>query len=111
MDVLRGVPGAPSLERIDVVQPVLFAMMVSLARLWGVCGVRPDVVIGHSQGELAAAHVAGGISLPDAARVVALRSKMLAGLAGRGRMASIALGAQELAERLRRWGGRIVIAA
>ena len=111
LDVLRGVPGAPSLERIDVVQPVLFAMMVSLAELWRACGVHPAVVVGHSQGELAAAHVAGGLSLPDAARVVAVRSKMLAGLTGGGRMASVALGREALAERLARWDGRIVLAA
>ncbi len=110
-DVLREAPQAPTLERIDVVQPVLFAMMVSLAGLWRACGVRPDLVVGHSQGEIAAAHVAGGLSLQDAARVVAVRSKMLAGLTGGGRMASIGLGTGELAERLRRWDGRIVIAA
>ena len=57
--VLRGDSGAPSLDRVDVVQPVLFAVMVSLAGLWLACGVRPDAVVGHSQGEIAAAHVAG----------------------------------------------------
>ncbi len=110
-DVLRGLPGAPTIERIDVVQPVLLAMMVSLARLWRACGVHPDLVVGHSQGELAAAHVAGGLSLPDAAHVVAVRSKMLAALTGGGRMASVALGTRALAERLEQWDGRIVIAA
>ncbi|MGH2855320.1 MAG: SDR family NAD(P)-dependent oxidoreductase, partial [Solirubrobacteraceae bacterium] len=104
-------PGAPSLERIDVIQPVLFAMMVSLAALWRACGVHPAAVVGHSQGEIAAAHVAGALSLHDAAQVVAQRSKALASLAGKGRMASVALGARALAERLERWGGRIVIAA
>ncbi len=111
LDVLREVPGAPTLERIDVVQPVLFAMAVSLAGLWRACGVRPDVVVGHSQGEVAAAHVAGGLSLPDAARLAVVRSKLVAGLTGGGRMASVALGAETLAERLQRWDGRIVIAA
>jgi acyl transferase domain-containing protein/acyl carrier protein len=111
MDVLRGTPGAPSLERVDVVQPVLFAMMVSLAALWRACGVHPDVILGHSQGEIAAAHVAGGLSLQDAARVVARRSRVLASLTGKGRMASVALAAPELSERLVRWGERLVIAA
>jgi acyl transferase domain-containing protein/NAD(P)-dependent dehydrogenase (short-subunit alcohol dehydrogenase family)/acyl carrier protein len=111
MDVLRDAPQAPSLQRVDVVQPVLFTMMVSLAALWRACGVRPDAVVGHSQGEIAAAHVAGGLSLADAARVVALRSKLLVGIVGRGRMASVASGEQEVAQRLRGWDGRIVIGA
>ena len=58
-DVLRGVPGAPRLERPDVVQPVLFTMMVALARVWRWLGVVPAAVAGHSQGEIAAAYVAG----------------------------------------------------
>ena len=78
IDVLRGAPGAPGLDRVDVVQPVLFAVMVSLAELWRSVGVGPDAVIGHSQGEIAAAYVAGALSLRDAARVVALRSRLLA---------------------------------
>lgn len=108
--VLGGASGAPPLERLDVVQPVLFAIMVSLVELWRACGVQPDVVIGHSQGEIAAAHVAGGLELSDAARIVALRSQALAALPREGRMASVSLGADELGERLRRWDGRLVIA-
>jgi acyl transferase domain-containing protein/NADP-dependent 3-hydroxy acid dehydrogenase YdfG len=103
--------GALDMDRLDVVQPLLFAVMVSLSVLWRACGVHPSAVIGHSQGEIAAAHVAGGLSLEDAARIVALRSRALTSLEGRGRMASVSLGAQELAERLRRWDGRLVIAA
>ncbi|WP_225851358.1 acyltransferase domain-containing protein, partial [Streptomyces sp. HPF1205] len=59
------------LERVDVVQPVLFAVMVSLAAVWRSLGVEPAAVVGHSQGEIAAAAVAGALSLGDAARVVA----------------------------------------
>jgi acyl transferase domain-containing protein/acyl carrier protein len=109
--VLRGVAGAPSLERSEVVQPVLFAVMVSLARLWGACGVRPDAVLGHSQGEIAAACVAGGLSLQDAAQVVACRSRALRALADRGGMASIAASAQAVGGLIGRFTGRVSIAA
>ncbi|MCX4758902.1 type I polyketide synthase [Kitasatospora purpeofusca] len=96
--VLRGRPGAPGLDRVDVVQPALFAVMVSLAALWEAAGVRPDAVIGHSQGEIAAAHVAGALSLEDAAAVVALRSRAIAGLGltGRGAMAAVPLPVAEV---------------
>ncbi|MCQ4212727.1 SDR family NAD(P)-dependent oxidoreductase [Streptomyces longispororuber] len=101
VEVIRGVEGAPSLERVEVVQPVLFAVMVSLARLWRACGVEPDAVVGHSQGEIAAACVAGALSLEDAARVVALRARALAELRGHGAMLSLRVGRAE-AERLLR---------
>ncbi|HWO65199.1 MAG TPA: SDR family NAD(P)-dependent oxidoreductase, partial [Umezawaea sp.] len=77
------------LSRVDVVQPVLWAVMVSLAGVWRSVGVEPSVVVGHSQGEIAAAVVAGALSLEDGARVVALRSKAIGKLAGRGGMVSV----------------------
>ncbi|GAA3440284.1 hypothetical protein GCM10018954_099070 [Kutzneria kofuensis] len=85
------------LDRVDVVQPVSFAVMVSLAAVWESVGVRPDAVIGHSQGEIAAACVAGALSLADAAKIVSLRSRVIAEeLAGRGGMLSIALDPGEI---------------
>ena len=89
-DVLRGADGAPGLDRVDVVQPVLFAVMVSLAAALAGVGVEPAAVVGHSQGEIAAAHVAGGLSLDDAARLTVVRSRALVGLMGRGGMVSVA---------------------
>ncbi|WP_326595584.1 type I polyketide synthase [Streptomyces sp. NBC_01803] len=109
--VLRQAPGAPELTADDVVQPVLWAVMVSLAELWTACGVRPAAVVGHSQGEIAAACVAGALSLDDAARVVALRSRLLARLAGRGGMASVAASLTATTERLAPWNGRLAVAA
>ncbi|MDC3985913.1 type I polyketide synthase [Polyangium jinanense] len=109
--VLRGEPGAPSLERVDVVQPALFAVMIGLAALWRAMGVAPDAVIGHSQGEIAAAYVAGALSLEDAAAVVALRSRALTRLAGRGAMAAVELSAAALAPYLAPFGARVAIAA
>ncbi len=110
-EVLRGVNGAPGLERVDVVQPALFAVMVSLAALWQECGVRPNAVLGHSQGEIAAAYVAGGLSLGDAARVVALRSRALTRLADLGGMVSVACGVEEIEQLLGSFDGRVGVAA
>ncbi|MRH92287.1 SDR family NAD(P)-dependent oxidoreductase [Nocardia sp. SYP-A9097] len=98
-------------DRVDVVQPVLFSVMVSLSSLWRSFGVEPAAVVGHSQGEIAAAVVAGGLSLADGAKVVALRSQAIAVLAGRGGMASVPLPVAELTARLRDWTDRISIAA
>ncbi|MFG2843342.1 type I polyketide synthase [Kitasatospora sp. NPDC048296] len=112
IEVLRGEAPAELLERVDVLQPASFAVMVGLAAVWASVGVLPDAVVGHSQGEIAAAYVAGALSLEDAARVVAVRSQVIArGLAGRGGMASVGLPEDRLAERLERWGGKVEIAA
>ncbi|WP_336924243.1 SDR family NAD(P)-dependent oxidoreductase, partial [Streptomyces sp. JWR5-1] len=111
LDVVRGEPDAPGLDRVDVVQPVLWAVMVSLAELWRHHGVEPAAVLGHSQGEIAAAAVAGVLSLADAARVVALRSQALRALAGRGGMVSVAQSADRVRERITAWDGRISLAA
>ncbi|GAA0970201.1 hypothetical protein GCM10009576_009470 [Streptomyces rhizosphaericus] len=111
-DVLREAEGAPGFDRVDVVQPVLFAVMVSLARLWRSVGVVPDAVMGHSQGEIAAACVAGALSLEDAAKVVALRSQAIAAsLAGRGGMVSVGLPVDQVKERIVSWDGAISVAA
>ncbi|WP_327091566.1 SDR family NAD(P)-dependent oxidoreductase [Nonomuraea sp. NBC_01738] len=87
-------------ECVDVLQPRLWAVMVSLAAVWESLGVRPAAVIGHSQGEIAAAVVAGALSLEDGARVVALRSRALAEICGRGGMVAVALSEAEVRERL-----------
>ncbi|MDN0195768.1 type I polyketide synthase [Streptomyces sp. S.PNR 29] len=102
----------PLWARVDVVQPVLWAVMVSLAAVWRSFGVEPAAVVGHSQGEVAAACVAGGLSLEDGARVVAVRSRLVREkLSGRGGMGSVALPVAEVEERLARFEGRIGVAA
>ncbi|WP_063771871.1 type I polyketide synthase [Kitasatospora mediocidica] len=112
VDVLRGDAPAELLERVDVLQPASFAVMVGLAAVWASVGVVPDAVVGHSQGEIAAACVSGALSLEDAARIVAVRSRVIAGsLAGRGGMASVALSEADAVERLGRWADRVEVAA
>ncbi|MFJ1709421.1 type I polyketide synthase, partial [Kitasatospora sp. NPDC088346] len=98
-------------ERVDEVQPLLFAVMVSLAALWASYGVVPAAVAGHSQGEIAAAVVAGALTLEDGARVVALRSRALRVLAGHGGMLSVSLPAEQVRERIAPYGERLALAA
>ncbi|MEU0486391.1 acyltransferase domain-containing protein, partial [Streptosporangium sp. NPDC006013] len=93
-DVLAGRADA---DRIDVVQPALFALQIGLARLWAANGVVPAAVVGHSLGELAAAHVAGALTLAEAARVVGVRSRLYRRLSGAGAMALVGLGWEETA--------------
>ncbi len=86
--------------------------MVSLARLWQAHGVTPDAVIGHSQGEIAAAVVSGALSLEDGARVVALRSRAIGRvLAGAGGMMSVQVSAAEAEEYLTPYDGAVSVAA
>ncbi|WP_203842936.1 type I polyketide synthase, partial [Winogradskya humida] len=98
-------------DAADVVQPLLWAVMVSLAAVWEAAGVHPSAVVGHSQGEIAAAVVAGMLSLEDGARVVALRSQSLRALAGAGGMMSVSEPAAVVEKRLERFAGRLSLAA
>jgi acyl transferase domain-containing protein/thioesterase domain-containing protein len=79
----------------EVAQPALFALQVALCALWRSWGIEPTVVVGHSLGEIAAAHVAGAIALDDAARLVVLRGRVLQRSAGRGKMAAVELDEDE----------------
>ncbi|WP_262371761.1 acyltransferase domain-containing protein, partial [Streptomyces sp. WAC01526] len=88
--VLHNAPDQPTLDRVDVVQPALWAVMVALATTCRGLGIRPAAVLGHSQGEIAAATIAGALTLQDAARITALRSQLLTTLAGNGAMTSLA---------------------
>ncbi|WP_024806379.1 type I polyketide synthase [Nocardia sp. BMG51109] len=99
------------LDEIDVLQPTLFAIQVALAAWWRSVGVVPDAVTGHSMGEVAAAHVAGALELPDAAAVICERARLLRTLSGRGAMAVVELPADRLAPRLAEFGAGIGIAA
>ena len=92
---LNATASSSRLGEIDVVQPTLFAVSVALAALWRSWGVEPEAVIGHSMGEVAAAHTAGALSLEDAAAVICRRSKLLRRICGQGEMAMVQLSAAQ----------------
>ncbi|MEE1803371.1 type I polyketide synthase [Streptomyces sp. JV176] len=111
LDVFTGKSGDAWLERVDELQPVLWAMSVGLAELWRASGVEPDVVIGHSQGEIAAATVAGILSYEDGALVVARRSAVVRRTCGRGRMLAVDLDRDAALAAVEPFGGRVALAA
>ena len=110
LEAVRG-GRSPSLDRLDVVQPVLFAVMVSLAAQWRALGIHPNAVVGHWQGEIAAAYIAGALSLRNAAKVVTLGSKAISAIAGKGGMVSVPRPVQQVCALIEPWGGSISIAA
>ncbi len=91
VEFVSGEAGDGWLDGIDTLQPTLWGMSVALAELWREAGVEPDVVIGHSMGEVAAATVAGILSYEDAARVIARRSAIAQSKAGKGQMLAVDL--------------------
>lgn len=95
VEQLRATPDTSRLAEIDVVQPALFAIQVSLAALWASWGVTPAAVVGHSMGEAAAAYVAGALTLDDAARIICMRSQLMKQVSGKGAMALVGLTRQE----------------
>jgi acyl transferase domain-containing protein len=108
-DVLREREGAPPFARLDVIQPLLFAIGCSLAELWGAFGVHPGAVLGHSVGEIAAAVTCGALTPADGARVATTWGRSTMRLEGTGSMASLPLSAAATEARLERWRGRLAI--
>jgi myxalamid-type polyketide synthase MxaE and MxaD len=99
------------LDRTEVAQPALFALQVALAELWRSWGIVPHAVLGHSLGEVAAAHVAGALSLEDAVRVVFHRGRLMQQAAGKGRTAAVEGPAEDTLRALAGWEGRVGLAA
>ena len=99
------------LEHVEVIQPTLTCVQIALAEQLRAWGVLPRAVVGHSMGEVAAAYIAGALSLEDAVRVIVTRSRLLAEIAGAGAMALLDLDERETAQRIANVSDRVSIAA
>ena len=86
------------IHNIDVIQPAIFSIQIALVELWKSWGVVPDAVCGHSMGEVAAAHIAGILTLEDAIKIICGRSKLLKRLSGKGSMIATELSADQARE-------------
>ena len=110
LDELNGDESSSRLTQIDVVQPVLFSVQVALAALWRSWGIEPATVVGHSMGEIAAAHVAGALSLDDAARIICRRSTLLRRTSGKGAMAVVELSLADAKSALKGFESKLSVA-
>ena len=110
LEELTADKGRAHLDEIDIVQPLVFAVEVALAALWRSWGVEPDAVVGHSMGEVAAACVAGALSLDEAARVICRRSQLMKRVSGQGAMAALGLSEAQAQELLSGYEDRLSIA-
>ncbi|MFC8913323.1 SDR family NAD(P)-dependent oxidoreductase, partial [Streptomyces cinereoruber] len=112
LDVLRGAEGAPELDSAAVVMPALVAVMIALTEEWRSMGVEPVAVVGHSIGEMAAAYASGALPRAEALRIASVWGAGLTdALAGGHGIVAVLLPAEEMRERLARWGGRLGLAA
>ena len=98
-------------NRIDIIQPMLFAIQISLAAVWRSWSIQPDVVVGHSMGEVAAAHVAGALDLKDAVQIICRRSLILKRASGTGAMVAVRLSIDQALEAIAGYEDCVAVAA
>ncbi|MBE8524598.1 SDR family NAD(P)-dependent oxidoreductase [Amycolatopsis sp. H6(2020)] len=111
LDELTAPREASRMDDTTYAQPAIFAVQAALSALWRHRGVVPDAVIGHSVGEIAAAHTAGAFDLRTALHIVVRRAEAMASTRGLGAMAAVGLPAETVAELLRPFDGRLHVAA
>src|SRR5207244_11478623 len=110
IEELAALPERSRLDQIDVVQPMLFSIQVALAAVWRSWGIEPAAVVGHSMGEVAAAHVAGILGLQAAAAVICRRSRLLRRTRGQGAMAVVDLSVAQAQEAIAGYEDRLSVA-
>lgn len=110
LDAIHSAPGNGALDQTGTTQPAIFAIQWALAETWKARGLTPDVVMGHSVGEYAAACVAGVLALEDAARLVAIRGKLMQSLPAGGAMAAVFASETVIRGCIAKVGGEVEIA-
>ncbi len=111
VDELSKSEATSRLDQTEIAQPAIFALQVALAELWRVWGIVPAAVVGHSVGEIAAAYIAGVLSLQDAVRVVFHRGRLMQRATGLGKMAAVELTAAEAEQAIANYAGHLSVAA
>jgi acyl transferase domain-containing protein/SAM-dependent methyltransferase/NAD(P)-dependent dehydrogenase (short-subunit alcohol dehydrogenase family)/acyl carrier protein len=111
LDEMKADVASSRMDQTEVAQPALFSLQMALAKLWESWGIRPDAVVGHSIGEVAAASYSGVLSLEDAVRVVYHRGRLLQKATGKGHMAAVEISPQEAEAVITKYSGRLSIAA
>ncbi|MFT6960415.1 MAG: acyl transferase domain-containing protein/thioesterase domain-containing protein [Flammeovirgaceae bacterium] len=97
-------------SEIEIIQPIICAIQIALAKLWESKNVKPDAIVGHSMGEVAAAHIAGNISLKEASQIICKRSKLMNLTKGKGTMAVVELSRGEAENELVGYEDKVSIA-
>ncbi len=111
LDELRRDEAGSRLSETHIAQVALFAIQVALATLWKSWGIRPAAVVGHSMGEVAAAHIAGALDLPSALLVIHHRGRCMEKTPLRGKMIAAALTVEEAQAEIAQYEGRVSLAA
>ena len=111
LEQIQSPPDATRINDVQIAQPALFAFGVALAELWTSWGIMPGAVVGHSMGEIGAAHVAGAISLEDATRIICRRSQLLQQVAGQGGMLLVELSLGDAQQAIAAFEGQLSIGA
>ncbi|MDT0317188.1 type I polyketide synthase [Streptomyces millisiae] len=111
LDELRAPAASSRLADTAIAQPGIFAVQAALTELWRRWGISPDAVVGHSVGEVAAAHAAGALTLEQAVSVVVRRGEVMASTRGSGAMVAVGLSAESAAELIEPYGDLLSLAA
>jgi acyl transferase domain-containing protein/SAM-dependent methyltransferase/NAD(P)-dependent dehydrogenase (short-subunit alcohol dehydrogenase family)/acyl carrier protein len=111
VEELAADPSRTRMDETEVAQPSIFALQLGLAELWSHWGIRPDAIVGHSVGEVAAACFSGVLSLEDAVHVIFHRSRLLQRAHGKGMMAAVGMSYDDAATLISHHKDRLTIAA